>query len=220
VKLSLWSLGLLIWIWQAVAPQMTTVNVQLRAADGSPIVGTSLQLVAFSAELAQAQPCLTNRAGSCIWPVEAGLYELLSDQPLDALSRYAVAESGLRGLGITVGDAPITYTLTIQPDNFLYFDTAPDALTPVPFIPTEANTHLTFTPTATAEVSAVGEPSQTTENTLTDTTTTNPSAAETVSEDSSLSNRLLIIIGIGSGIGIGLALLPRLRRRLQGGRHA
>lgn len=219
----------LVWVFLAhqslLAFDTTAVTIRLRAADGSPVVAEPLQLVTFAAE-SQADTsatCQTNDEGICRWQVASGLYELLSKRPLDDLSRYAVAEGGLRGLGLTVGDAPITYTLTLQPDNHIYFDTASESPIPEPFIPTMANTHLHGTPSVPSEIADTGEISQTVERAVVisaeNTTILDSSVAETVASDSARSDRLLLLIGIGIGAGIGLALWPHLRRWLQGGEH-
>ena len=131
----------------AAQTDVVAVTVRLRDVDGLPVRDALLHLVPFAGEPSGATRCQTDDAGQCYWRVPSGVYELLSDAPLDALSQYAVAEGGLRGLGLTVGSDPITYTLTIQPDDNLYFDTEPEAVTPVPFIPAITNTHLHVVPT-------------------------------------------------------------------------
>jgi hypothetical protein len=85
--------------------------------------------------------CITNATGQCTWYVEPGLYQLLFSRPLDEISALAVAEGGLRGLGLTVGRTAVTYHFTFHSDAYVYFDAAPDAAVPEPVIPAETHQH-------------------------------------------------------------------------------
>lgn len=194
--MSVLSLVLLSWLLQE---QPQTVTVQLRMADGSPAVGIALRLLDFGEATALDSECVTDERGACVWNRPKGLYELLSDVPLDNLSRYAVAEGGLRGFGLTVGDESITYVLTVQLDGFIYFDTEPDFATPVPFVPNLLNTHFHGTPTVEERESAENP------------TLSLPAAEAANTSESPI--RLLIFIIVGASVGAGAVLLPKLRQR-------
>jgi hypothetical protein len=126
-----------------LAQEGTTVplHIRLRAADGSAVVGERVILERFPDEEAISPDCITNATGQCTWYVEPGLYQLLFSRPLDEISALAVAEGGLRGLGLTVGRTAVTYHFTFHSDAYVYFDAAPDAAVPEPVIPAETHQH-------------------------------------------------------------------------------
>lgn len=131
---------------QTAAAEPVAVTVRLRTTTGAPLAGERLTLVSFHIEDGTERSdldstCLTDNAGRCRWDVAPGLYELLSDRPLDAVSRVALAEGGLRGHGLTVGNGPITYHFVVHSDTRLYFDGAPQAAIPQPIIPTADEAH-------------------------------------------------------------------------------
>ena len=130
----------------AVAQDQTTVplTIRLRDSDGRPVTGEVVKLSRLPEETAVS--CVTDAQGECAWPAAPGLYQLLFDRPLDAITAAILGESGLRGLGVMVGGAPnggasITYHFTFHSDGRVYFDLAPDAPLPVPKIPTAEESH-------------------------------------------------------------------------------
>lgn len=131
--------GWLFWRPGGVLAQDTALQIRLRASDGTAVVGETVILE----RLPEADPypaCITDAHGECVWQVGRGLYQVLFDRPLDDISALAVAEGGLRGLGVTVGDsglgdASITYHFTFHSDGRVYFDAAPEAAVPAPIIP-------------------------------------------------------------------------------------
>ena len=118
------------------------VQVRLRDSQGTPVAGEPLRLERLPESAAVPPDCTTDAAGQCTWQVERGLYQLRLTRPLDALTRLALAEGGLTGLGLTVGDRPLTYHFTLAADGYLYFDQAPAAARPQPFVPTWADIHV------------------------------------------------------------------------------
>ena len=119
------------------------LTIQLRYSDGTavtrePIILQRLpeeELIVPALRQAQDGTCTTDTNGECTWTVGRGLYQLLFERPLDNISALAVAEGGLRGLGITVGDEAVTYHFTFHSDDSVYFDAAPEAVVPSPIIP-------------------------------------------------------------------------------------
>lgn len=141
------------------------LTVSLRAADGTAVVGETVALQRLPDEADIAPPCRTNMLGACTWYVGRGLYQVLFARSLDEVSALALAEGGLRGFGLTVGEEAITYHFTFHGDGHVYFDAAPDAAAPVPIIPTAEHLHggveeisalqATVMPTATKEPAVV-----------------------------------------------------------------
>jgi hypothetical protein len=150
--------------------------------------------------------CTTNADGACTWYVERGLYEVLFDRPLDDISALAVAEGGLRGLGITIGEEDIIYHFTFHSDGHVYFDAAPQAAVPVPVVPTPETLHGGVEPTALLPVK--DEPI---EETPTPEPTDVPNTA--VDNSSGKSWRAILFIGGGLVIGGGLHLWSRKRKQ-------
>ncbi|MCB8975806.1 MAG: hypothetical protein H6657_00055 [Ardenticatenaceae bacterium] len=115
--------------------EQVILTVRLRFADGTPVVAEPIEL----ARLPEPEPvlasCRTDASGQCSWSLTRGLYEIRFAQSLDRLSALALAEGGLAGLGITVGDVSITYHFTFHEDGYVYFDAAPLQSRPVPVIP-------------------------------------------------------------------------------------
>lgn len=126
-----------------LAAQETAVPLTIRLRDegGAAVAGEPIVLERLPEEEAVSPACATDDVGACAWRVGRGLYQLLFAHPLDPVSAVAVAEGGLRGLGVTVGEEPITYTFTLAGDGHVYFDAAPDAAVPVPIIPTLDHHH-------------------------------------------------------------------------------
>ena len=126
-----------------LAQDETTVplRIRLRASDGSAVVAELLVLERLPDEEVVEPVCLTDATGQCTWYVEPGLYQVLFTRPLDEISALAVAEGGLRGLGLTVGQTAVTYHFTLHSDAHVYFDAAPDSAVPEPIIPAETHQH-------------------------------------------------------------------------------
>jgi hypothetical protein len=143
--------------------------------------------------------------GQCSWLVTAGLYQVLFNRPLDDLSALALAEGGLDGFGLTVGDDDISYHFTFHEDGRVYFDAAPESAVPSPLIPEPGDIHDWTSPT----------PRMTAESDQPPAATTIPSVGLTTTQGAvtERSWRPLIFVLLGVGLGGGLYLLqPRLSR--------
>jgi hypothetical protein len=189
-----------------LAQDETTVplRIRLRASDGSAVVAELLVLERLPDEEVVEPVCLTGTTGQCTWYVEPGLYQLLFTRPLDEISALAVAEGGLRGLGLTVGQTAVTYHFTFHSDDHVYFDAAPDATVPEPVIPAETHQHgpgAAVTPPVDSAETATSRP-----NSVAITTT------EISAETTGQAWRPLVYIILGLLLGSGLHLLQRLRR--------
>jgi len=133
-------LGIL-WLNPPVADGETvTLTVQLRAIDGASLGGEIIILERLPDAAAISPACQTNQGGLCTWRVTRGLYQVrFPAYTLDDLSALALAEGGMSGLGVTVGEAAIRYAFTVQEDGHVYFDATPDAAAPTPRLPTETD---------------------------------------------------------------------------------
>ncbi|MFZ1399099.1 MAG: hypothetical protein WAS33_19490 [Candidatus Promineifilaceae bacterium] len=131
----------------AEAAEPVSLMVQLRHSDGTAVTDEPLSLERLPDEEPITPTCLTDPSGRCTWPVGRGLYQLLFERPLDTISELALAEGGLRGFGVTVGDASITYSFTFHSDGRVYFDAAPEAAAPSPVIPIGEALHGGVVPT-------------------------------------------------------------------------
>ena len=134
---------LLSFIWLAhpvLTKEAVTITIQLRATDGTPLVGESVILEQLPDAAALSPACQTDNEGTCQWLVTSGLYQVrFPAYSLDAQTELALAEGGLEGLGITVGAEAIRYAFTVQTDGRVYFDATPDAAAPAPRLPTETD---------------------------------------------------------------------------------
>lgn len=184
------------------------LQIRLRASDGAPVVDESVILQRLPEEEDIAPQCRTDAGGACTWRVPSGLYQLRFDRPLDDVSALAAAEGGLRGLGITVGDAPITYHFTFHDDGRVYFDTAPESIVPVPFIPDLDDLHSAATP-ATIPTQTVPMTSNASEPPAEST----PISAEPTSPTVSFSWRILFFMSLGLVVGGGVHIWTRKRKR-------
>jgi hypothetical protein len=202
-----------------LAQEGTTVplHIRLRAADGSAVVGERVILERFPDEEAISPDCITNATGQCTWYVEPGLYQLLFSRPLDEISALAVAEGGLRGLGLTVGRTAVTYHFTFHSDAYVYFDAAPDAAVPEPVIPAETHQH-------GAAVTRPVDTAVTSDHHTTPTATSLPASVVVTTMQGSESATgqpwlPLVYIFLGLLLGSGLHVLQRysssLRRQAQ-----
>lgn len=186
----------------AQSPSDTPLQIRLRASDGTAVAGETIILE----RLPEAEPypaCITDVHGQCAWRVGRGLYQVLFTRPLDDISALAVAEGGLRGLGVTVGDSSITYHFTFHSDGRVYFDAAPEAAVPSPIIPVGHDLQGGIAPTPTPEQRID----------VTATPLPGPTAQEdSLTRETDNTWRLLLFIGGGLVVGGGLHLLSRQKR--------
>lgn len=189
---------------------LVALTIRLRAPNGDPVEGEAVTLQRLPTEEIVPPVCTTDEEGTCTWYAGRGLYQLLFERPLDDVSALALAEGGLRGFGLTVGEAAITYHFTLHSDHLIYFDAAPEAPVPAPIIPTldpmhrvtQANTSdLT---TATPAVTPAGSPHPE-ENEA-----AQPEEAEQPARAARW--RLLLLAGTGLMAGSGLHLWARRRQ--------
>ena len=114
------------------------LTIQLRASDGKPLAGETVILEQLPDAAAIQPACQTDRNGLCTWFVTPGLYQVqFLAYELDDISALALAEGGLSGLGITIGESAIRYAFTVPADGHVYFDATPDAAAPTPRLPTQ-----------------------------------------------------------------------------------
>ena len=198
---------LIVWTEVAVAQASGTLElrIRLRASDGTAVIGETVILERLPDEEPIAPDCVTNNNGECTWIVGRGLYQVLFTRPLDNISALAVAEGGLRGFGVTVGDSPITYHFTFHGDGRVYFDAAPEAAVPSPVIPVGEILHGGVVPTQVplALVTESAAPTRIPEATP---------MPETAGDQTSGGWRLLLFIGSGLGIGGSLHIWSRQRQ--------
>ena len=185
----------LLGFWQTVMAQREVpLTVSLRDSAGTPIVGERVVLEQFPAGTAVS--CTSDAQGLCAWMVTPGLYQLLFARSLDEITAVAVAEGGLRGLGITVGETPITYSFTFHSDGHVYFDAAPTAAQPQPIIPATADLHSPLPDTAVSSTA---------------TATDVPAQIDVATDDPAMS---LFPLLLAAGAGMVVALIAhRLTRR-------
>ncbi|MCA9941918.1 MAG: hypothetical protein H6656_00915 [Ardenticatenaceae bacterium] len=199
-------LGAILLVVPAQAAAPISLTVQLRHSDGTAVTNEPVSLERLPDEETISPACLTDTSGRCTWPVGRGLYQLLFDRPLDTISELALAEGGLRGFGLTVGEANITYHFTFHSDGRVYFDAAPEAAVPSPIIPVGEVLHGGVAPTEVplAIVTESVGPTPT------------PDAASTpetaVGSNSGSGWRLLLFIGGGLALGGSLHVWSRQRQ--------
>ncbi len=195
------------------------LQIQLRYSDGTAVSDEPILLQRLP-DL-QESNCTTDNNGSCAWDVDRGLYQVIFTQPLDSISSLAVAEGGLRGFGLTVGDTPISYHFTFHHDAHVYFDAAPEAAVPDPIIPTADSLHGGIVPTAVvptpASIGAIPPSSMDDTHTIapdeTASTPTSQASDVSVTEPVNPVWRLLLLIILGLALGFGLHLWSRKRQR-------
>ena len=186
-----------------------TLAVQLRYADGTAVANEPVTLERLPEAGLMLPACRSDDAGRCSWDVTRGLYQLHFNRPLDAVSAQALAEGGLSGLGISVGDKPITYHFTFHSDGRVYFDSAPEAAVPAPMISEGELLH------GGVEATATSSPNPTEGSAIT--TTPSPQlaapeqAVDTATSDSNW--RILLFISGGLCVGGGLHLWLRKRNK-------
>lgn len=195
----------------AQAVETVSLTIQLRHSDGTAVVGETVALE----RPPEAEPilpnCVTNESGICRWQVGRGMYQLRFSRPLDEISALALAEGGLNGLGITVGDTAVIYHFTFHSDGRVYFDAAPEAAVPQPVLPVGELWHGGILPTPTPTVETV-QP----ETTVLAPSAEDPAAAaaETIPAASETQWRLLGYIGGGLLLSVMVHLCKERRRRL------
>jgi len=128
-----------LWLTPPVTDgEAVTLTVQFRATDGAPLGGETVILERLPDAAAMEPACITQNDGTCQWFVAPGLYQVrFPAYTLDDLSALALAEGGLNGLGVTVGESAIRYAFTVQDDGHVYFDATPDAAAPTPRLPAQ-----------------------------------------------------------------------------------
>lgn len=191
---------------QAQTSRDSQLQIRLRHSNGTAVVGETIILQRLPEEKPITPNCTTNTNGECVWYVGRGLYQVLFERPLDNISSLAVAEGGLRGLGVTVGEENIAYHFTFHSDGRVYFDAAPEAAIPSPIIPIGEMLHggIASTPVP------VGVDDELVEETATPEPTNIPdTTARTISGSSW---RLILFIGGGLVIGGGLHLWSRKKQ--------
>ncbi len=140
MRVEIWIVIGIMFLWPGFVFAQTGGNTQLqirlRNSDGTAVIGEAIILQRLPEEAPILPNCITDSNGECIWYVGRGLYQLLFERQLDNVTALALAEGGLRGFGVTVGDEDIVYHFTFQNDGRVYFDTAPNAPVPSPLLPT------------------------------------------------------------------------------------
>lgn len=207
----------LIFVPPVWAQQTVRLEIRLRDGGGTAVSGEVVTLQRLPEEDAHSQECITNDEGVCTWQVGRGLYQLLFARPLDEVSALELAEGGLRGFGITVGDDPITYHFTLQSNAQIYFDAAPESIIPVPIVPT-FEPHHEETESAPAIVLTAAEPVAEIELVPVEGTAISLTIHELNGETAvdSVTNpiwQLLFYIGLGLFIGGTIYAWPKAARR-------
>ena len=191
-------------------PPYHELRLYLRYSDGTAVTGEPITLERLPQEL--PMPCVTDERGRCTWQVGRGLYQVLFERPLDQISALSLAEGGLRGFGLTVGEFDIAYHFVFYHDGRAYFDAAPDALRPKPVLPQFQSIQggtlpdlpdtwaIQYTETVTTTQAAVtvnGRAEATAAVTQANTFTTGSGST------------VLLLVGLGLLLGGGLHLLQR-----------
>ena len=212
--------GLLMMAHPAQAQQTVRLEIRLRDSGGTAVSGETVTLQRLPEEMPVLPNCTTGTDGVCIWYVTRGLYQVLFTQPLDDVSALALAEGGLRGFGITVGDEPITYHFTLQRDDHVYFDAAPEAVIPVPIVPSHDSLHggtaatpaimLTPAEQSTSVIELVPVEETTAPTTIIPAETDGETAVDSTS---SPVWHLLVYIGLGLLFGGAVYAWPKSTRR-------
>lgn len=208
--LRLWVLlGCCWFIGEVSAPQtilaqetnFVLLTIQLRYSDGLTVSGEPVALQRLPDFEPTLPSCRTDGKGRCTWSVPPGLYQLQFNRPLDDISTLALAEGGLSGLGITVGETPIIYHITFHHDGQVYFDAAPEADIPQPIIPTGQMLHGGVPQPTPPSADEALVPA------MAPTATAAPSTAPAAKETS---RHLLLYVGGGILVGLTLYLFTHL----------
>ena len=208
-------LAVFVGIAEAQSAGDTRLQIRLRASDGTAVVGETVILerlpeegpVSPALRQVQGDNCITDTYGECTWTVGRGLYQVLFTRPLDDISTLAVAEGGLRGLGITVGDEDITYHFTFHSDGRVYFDAASEAAVPSPIIPEGEALHGGTAPTPVLTV--------VNDELVEETPTPEPTSTPDTTARSASGGSWRLILFIGGGLVIGGSFHWWTRKRQQ-----
>lgn len=219
-------LGFLMLAHPAQAQQTVRLEVRLRDSGGTAVSGEAVILQRLPEETPVLPNCTTGTDGVCIWHVRRGLYQALFTQPLDDVSALALAEGGLRGFGITVGDEPITYHFTLQRDDHVYFDAAPEAVMPVPIVPSYDSLHGGTAPTPTITLTPAEQPTSVIELVPVEETAPSTGSGQAVSttvpeldKETAINNpsnpiwQILLYIALGLLFGGAICAWPKAARR-------
>lgn len=143
---------ILLATWQPVSAQTQTVTIRLRRLDGTPIPQESVRVIRLPDDTEYT--AVTDLQGLAHFEIGRGIYEVHLSTMLDEVSALAVAEGGLEGFGITVGDADIQYSFVLHSDRRFYFDATPELESASPIIPQLEDLHFVngaIQPTATPQ---------------------------------------------------------------------
>ena len=202
---SLWLFSLVPVTYAPVSREVA-LTIQLRASDGAPLVGEDIILEQLPDAAAEGPECQTNQEGLCTWLVAPGLYQVrFLAYTLDDLSALALAEGGLSGLGVTVGESAIRYAFTVQADGHVYFDAMPNAAAPTPRLPVQ--TDLSGGVVISSAMSLV-TPSQ-----VTSTPVMPEPQAGAVARDARPQSGWQTVIAIGGGLFLGVMVWLSQRYR-------
>jgi hypothetical protein len=172
------------------ADEPVWLEIRLRDAGGAAVVGERVILERLPEE--EPMPCVTDGAGACVWRVGRGLYQVIFARPLDQISALALAEGGLRGFGLTVGQTDIVYHFTVHSDGRAYFDAAPEAAVPAPLIPAFDALHGGVAPTPILPQMAVAP-----------TATPRPAAAPDAADPAPTGQAWPLLAFLGGGLLLG-----------------
>lgn len=206
--------------------ETVSLTVRLRDSEGTAVSGERLVLEQFPEETAVLWGmdvfCSTDAQGECAWSVAPGLYQLLFTREVDEITAVAVAEGGLRGLGVTVGRFPIIYHFTFHHDGHVYFDAAPDAARPQPVIPTAADLHhhdeerqphlsaataVPIPPTVTGAPMPAAEATAVDDTAVDDTAVDDTAVGDMTVDDTALRDASPLPILLAAGAGSAIALV-------------
>jgi hypothetical protein len=211
------ALGVTLVLIQAADAQTESeaveLTVRLRAGDGSAVAGEAVTLQRLPHEETVLPECVTGEQGTCTWLVGRGLYQVMFDRPLDEVSALALAEGGLRGFGLTVGDVNITYHFTLQGDGHVYFDATPMGAIPSSIIPTLEALHGGMAPADTPEPTPESDPVALDGGDGAEEMNDGSPADEGEDSASARRRRLLFLAGMGLMAGSSLHLWTRRRRK-------
>ena len=200
-------LAVFVGIAEGQSSSDTHLQIRLRASDGTAVVGETVILERLPEEEPVILECTTDTVGECTWTVGRGLYQVLFTRPLDDISTLAVAEGGLRGLGITVGDEDITYHFTFHSDGRVYFDAASEAAVPSPIIPEGEALHGGTAPTPVLPV--------VNDELVEETPTPEPASTPDTTARTASGGSWRLILFIGGGLVIGGSFHWWTRKRQQ-----
>ncbi len=210
------AVSILLFAPSAQAQHTVRLEIRLRDSGGTAVSGEGMTLQRLPEASAAPQLCTTNGNGVCTWQVGRGLYQILFERPLDNVSALELAEGGLRGFGLTVGDTPITYHFTLQSNGKIYYDAAPASIIPMPIVPTLDAHHEAAASTPVIELTAAETPGVIELVPVAETAVSIPTQQahdETAVSNSNPIWHLLVYIAIGLIIGGSIYAWPKAARR-------